>query len=257
MASPKIYIYGRHALKEAITQAPQSVKKVHLAASMDDLALRQLITKANIPTTLLTGSNVPGDVSKDASHQGVIGVLSLDGIVREYKEFMEDFKITPHSSFLLLDELQDPHNVGAVIRSAAAFGVSAVLIPAHNQSPITGAVIKVSAGMAFRIPLVMIGNVNHTIKDLKDRGFWIYGLAGEGAQPLGKEQFTAPTVFVLGNESKGIREKTREHCDVLLSIPMHPQCESLNVAASTAIALYAWSVQHQTALAIPSAAPKK
>ena len=147
-----------------------------------------------------------------------------------------------------MGELQDPHNVGAIIRSAAAFGVSGVLMPEHNQAPITGAVVKVSAGMAFRIPLVRIGNINTVIRDLKERGFWVYGLDGEAKTSIVDESFDAPTVFILGNESKGIREKTAELCDVMLSIPMHPQCESMNVASSTSVALYAWSAKHPNAL---------
>ena len=89
----------------------------------------------------------------------------------------------------LLGEIQDPQNVGAVIRSAAAFGVSGILIPDHNQAQVTGAVVKVSAGMAFRVPLVSIGNVNTVVRDLKERGFAVYGLAGEAKQIITKEAF--------------------------------------------------------------------
>ena len=147
-----------------------------------------------------------------------------------------------------MGEVQDPHNVGAVIRSAAAFGVKGVLIPPHNQAPVTGTVVKVSAGMAFRIPLVTISNVNSTIRDLQSDGFWVYGLEGGGEANTVTEQYSKPSVFVLGNEATGLREKTREVCDELISITMHPQCESLNAAAATAIVLASWSAQHQGAL---------
>ena len=156
--------------------------------------------------------------------------------------------ITDDTSLLILGELEDPHNVGAIIRSAAAFGVSGVLIPQHNQAPVTGAVVKVSAGMAFRVPIVSVGNINNTVRDLKDKGFWVYGLDGEAEQTVSGETYEKPSVFILGNEGRGIREKTREMCDILLSIPMNPQCESLNVAASTAVTLFAWSSQHPKAL---------
>ncbi len=169
-------------------------------------------------------------------------------LVRSYAEFIASLAITPDTALVLLDELQDPQNVGAIIRSAAAFGLAGVLLPEHNQAPVTDAVISVSAGMAYQIPLVQIGNVNQTVRDLKERGFWIYGLEGSAGKNLSEEKFDAPAVFILGNESKGIREKTREHCDVLLRIPLHPRCDSLNVAASAAIALHAWSRQHQPAL---------
>ena len=144
--------------------------------------------------------------------------------------------------------MQDPHNVGAVIRSAAAFGLAGVLIPPHNQAPVTGTVVKVSAGMTFKIPMVSISNVNTTLRDLQASGFWVYGLDGDGSTSTVTEKFTRPSVFVLGNEGSGIREKTKEVCDDILSIPIHPQCESLNAAAATAIALASWSAQHQSAV---------
>lgn len=102
--------------------------------------------------------------------------------------------MTKDTALVILGELQDPHNVGAIIRSAAAFGVSAILMPEHNQAPVTGTVVKVSAGMAFRIPLVTVPNVNSAIRDLKERGFWVYGLDGEAKQTLPKEQFDAPAL---------------------------------------------------------------
>ncbi len=249
MKQEKIFIYGKHALGEALAFAPHLVRKVYLASTVNDLALRDALEKAKVSVAPLGGGKNPGGVEEDAAHQGVIAEISLGGLVRRYEDFIKTLEPTPSKALVVLNEVQDPHNVGAIIRSAAAFGIGAVLIPPHNQAPVTGTVVKVSAGMAFRVPLVEIGNVNHTLEDLKKRGFWIYGLAGEGATSLSKEEFTQPAVFVLGNEGKGIREKTREHCDILLSIPMHPGCESLNVGAAAAVTLYAWSVQHPEALA--------
>jgi 23S rRNA (guanosine2251-2'-O)-methyltransferase len=248
MTQNKIYIYGKHAVAEALLNAPKAVKKVYLAPQMDDAKLRDLIKKTGIPTATLKSERELQDVASSASHQGVIGLISMSDLMQQYEKFAGGLKVTPHTALLLLDELEDPHNVGAVIRSAAAFGLAGVLIPERNQAPVTGAVVKVSAGMAFSIPLVTIGNVNQTIRDLKERGFWIYGLAGEGASSLTKEKFDAPAVFVLGNEGNGIREKTRELCDVLISIPINPKCESLNAAASAAVALYKWSSEHPQAL---------
>jgi len=243
----KIYIYGKHALIEALLNAPKAVKKVYLSPKQDDAQLRALIQKAHVPIAPLETKQVQSLEGK-ATHQGVIGVVSTDGLVVPFKEFIKTLKITADTSLALLAEVEDPHNVGAIIRSAAAFGASGVLIPEHNQAPVTGTVIKVSAGMAFRVPLVAIGNINQTIRDLKDAGFKIYGLAGEGTQSVVKEEFALPSVIIVGNEGEGILQKTREYCDTLLSIPMHPRAESLNAAASAAVALYAWSAKHPSAL---------
>lgn len=242
----KIYIYGKHAVAEALTHMPQAVHKVHVAPEMDDPKLRTLIHKSGVLALQFTGK-APGEAA-DVSHQGIFAQISTAGLLTPYEKFIANLEVSPSTSLVLLGELQDPHNVGAVIRSAAAFGAKAVLIPEHNQAPVTGTVVKVSAGMAFRIPLVSIGNVNHTVRDLKEKGFWVYGLAGEGAQPLPGEKFDAPALFILGNEAKGIREKTRDLCDILLSIPIDEKCESLNAAASAATVLYAWSTQHPDAL---------
>jgi 23S rRNA (guanosine2251-2'-O)-methyltransferase len=146
-----------------------------------------------------------------------------------------------HPCFVLLDELHDPHNVGAIIRSAAAFGASAILMPEHNQSPITGTVIKTSAGMVFRIPIVKIGNVNQTVRLLKEKHMWSYGLVMDGDTTLQKAEFDSPTLIIVGNESDGIREKTLELCDVKLTIPMDPNCESLNASVAASVVLYEWS----------------
>ena len=247
MKQDKIYIYGKHAVSEALRHSPHVVKKIYLSPRHDDGELKKLIDKSGISTAVLEQGRVQG-VDSNATHQGVIGVVSVDGIMLSLKEFLHNLKVTDDTSLVLMSELQDPHNVGAVIRSAAAFGAAGVLMPEHNQAPVSGAVIKVSAGMAFRVPLVQIGNINQAIRDLKDAGFTIYGLEGEGGEDITKKKFDSPSVIIIGNEGEGIRMKTKELCDSLLAIPIHPKCESLNAAASTAIALYAWSVHHSEAL---------
>ena len=248
MAETKTYIYGKHALEEALLNNPKSIDKVYLASYFDDPKLEEIIKNSKIPSQKLLPNKLPPDADEGASHQGVFATLTLSKLLRSYKEFVEGLDINSNTCLVLLGELQDPQNVGAVIRSAAAFGVAGVLIPEHNQAPVTGTVIKVSAGMAFRIPLISVANVNTVVRDLKDKGFWVFGLDGEAKQKITQEKFDAPTLFILGNESKGIREKTRDLCDTLVSIPLSPKCESLNAAASAAVALYAWSSKHPEAL---------
>lgn len=244
----KVYIYGKHALTEALENTPHVVRKVFLADNLRDADLRVLLEKHQIPVAPLAAGKGKELVGKDTAHQGVIAVMDPASLLIPFDTFLASLDLSKNPAVVVLGEVQDPHNVGAIIRSAAAFGFSGVLIPTHNQAPVTGTVVKTSAGMAFRIPLVTIGNVNTTLSALKERGFWAYGLAMGGTTALGTDAFDAPTAFVIGNEGAGIREKTLEACDVTLSIPMHPRTESLNAAASAAIVFYEWSKKHPEAL---------
>lgn len=244
----KIYMYGKHALIEALRHAPHAIRKVFLARDMRDAELRVLLTKHAVPTAELAAGKGKELVGKDAVHQGVIAIMDPSALLVSFDDFLKTLDATKNPAIAILGEIQDPHNVGAIIRSAAAFGLSSVLIPEHNQAPITGVVVKSSAGMVFRIPLVAIGNVNHALRVLKEKGFWTYGLAMDGKTSLGADTFDAPIAFVIGNESAGIREKTLDTCDVTLAIPMHARTESLNAAASAAVVFYEWSRKHPEAL---------
>ena len=253
----KVYIYGKHALLEALRNTPHVIRKVFLAPDMrhayrqaGDTELRALLEKHEIPTATLAPGSGKDLVGRDATHQGVIATMDPSSLLVSLDDFLATLPASgfPHIAIAILGEVQDPHNVGAIIRSAAAFGLSGVLIPEHNQAGVTGAVVKASAGMVFRIPLVTIGNVNNTLKILKEKGFWIYGLAMDGTTSLGTDTFDAPVAFVVGNEGAGIREKTLAACDVTLSIPIHKRTESLNAAVSAAVVFYEWSRKHPEAL---------
>lgn len=244
----KIYIYGKHALTEALLNTPQVIRKVFLAPDMRDAELRQLLTTHNIPVAELVQGKGKELVGRDTAHQGVIATMNPDSLLVSLEDFLQTLDMSTNPALAILGEVQDPHNVGAIIRSAAAFGLSGVLIPEHNQAGVTGAVVKSSAGMTFRIPLVKIGNVNHTLSLLKQKGFWTYGLAMGGKTALGTDTFAAPSAFVIGNEGAGVREKTLSTCDITLSIPMHKRTESLNAAVSAAVVFYEWSRKHPEAL---------
>jgi 23S rRNA (guanosine2251-2'-O)-methyltransferase len=248
MRSDIEYIYGKHAVREVLNERPDVVAEVYAAANFSDGSILDLVDSSHTPLKVLNEKNPPRGVSSKAAHQGVVAGILPSRLTVSWKLFKETLVSTDDTAFLVLGEVQDPHNVGAVIRSAAAFGLAGVLIPPHNQAPVTGAVVKVSAGMAFRIPLVTISNVNATLRELKEGGFWVYGLEGSGRTQTTTETFSRPSVFVLGNEGSGLREKTKEVCDELISIPIHSRCESLNAAAATAVVLASWSAQHQGAL---------
>ena len=244
MKDEAIFIYGKHAVMEALTMRPDVVRVVHLVEGDERNEIHEILSRTAIPKKNFTAQKPPVGVPIDAVHQGFVAEIAPGKLVCTYEDFMSSHTVTNESAFAILGEVQDPHNVGAVIRSAAALGISAVFIPEHRQAPLNGTVIKVSVGTAFRIPLVRIGNVNQIIHELKQRGFWIYGLAGDATQSVTDELFEKPTAIILGNEADGIRRKTLEHCDIPLRIPMSPHVESLNVSVAASIVFYAWSMRH-------------
>lgn len=249
MAQSKIYIYGKHAVGEALRHSPHILRKIHLAPTMEDRDLKTLIKRSGVPTEKLDPQKASSQVERNAPHQGIIALVSLGGLITPFEKFFDTFEPTADTCLVFASEVQDPHNLGAIIRSAAAFGASAVLMPTHNTAPVSGVVVKASAGMAFRIPLITVENTQQAIAQLKKKGVRVYGLAGEGKNSVAEELFDAPTMFILGNEGQGIAQSARVVCDKILSIALNPRAESLNVAASSAVALYAWSTKHAKALA--------
>ncbi len=241
MKQSKVFTYGRHALSEALMHAPQAVTKVYLDKTMTDTKLRGQIDRMQIPVAKLSEGMARSDMKSGVAHQGIIGSISLFALMRPFMHFVETLRPTKDTALVLLNGVQDPHNVGAIIRTAAGFGASGVIIPERGTAAVSGAVIKVSTGMTFRIPLVSVVSIKHTILELKKRGFRIYGLAGEGATPLSKARFESPVAFILGNEGAGLEDDIRKLCDEVLAIPMDPRCESLNVAAAAAVTLYEWA----------------
>ncbi len=243
-----VVVWGRHAVYEAVKNAPHAVKKVLFEGGKQDDQIKNAARAGGISIDGFPAGQAPRSVPDDAVHQGFVALIDPKKLLVEYETFMSTYSITDDSCIVVLGEIQDPHNVGAVIRSAAAFGVAAVVIPEHRQAPLTGTVFKVSAGMAFRIPLITVGNVNQTLRNLKDKGFWTYGLDQNAQKSVADEGFEKPTVLILGNEATGIREKTMELCDIPLRIPMSARAESLNASASASVALFAWSTKHPRAL---------
>lgn len=234
----KLYIYGKRAVFEALRHAPRAVRALYLEEP-GDKALYELATKAGIQVAALDLRRVTSMVEGTVAHQGAVALIGATELLQDAERFVDAFVPQAGSVIIFMSEVQDPHNVGAIIRSAAAFGAAAVLFPTHKQSPITAAVIRSSAGMAFQIPLVGVPNPQQTIAALKKKGVRVLGLAADGAIALEDEVFSEPTMLVVGNEAEGIAPYARALCDAMLSIDIEPKAESLNVAASAAVALYA------------------
>lgn len=242
-----IFIYGKNPVMGALEGRPDVVERIFLEKGKDlekeiNIKINNILEKNKIPKENFTTTDLGKDM-KDVNHQGIMAKVRVHELVVDFEYFLENLQIDSNTCLLVLGELEDVQNVGSIIRSALAFGVAGILIPEHNQAQINATIVKISAGAAFSIPLVKIGNVNQAIEKLKEKRFWIYGLDAFGEKTIYEENYTEPTAFVIGNEGDGIREKTREHCDIILSIPISEKCESLNASVSAAVTLYEWRRQ--------------
>ncbi|KXA15640.1 RNA methyltransferase, TrmH family, group 3 [Fusobacterium equinum] len=174
---------------------------------------------------------------KIENSQGFCIFLTDYDYYREFDEILENMARKSQSIILILDEIQDPRNFGALIRSAEVFGVDAIIIPERNSVRINETVVKTSTGAIEYVPIVKVTNLSNTIEKLKKIDYWVYGAAGEAESSSAEEQYPQKVVLVLGNEGTGLRKKVREYCDKLIKIPMRGKINSLNVSVAGGILL--------------------
>jgi len=172
------------------------------------------------------------------NHQGIVIEVDMPTELSEndLKQAVES--LTEKALFLVLDNVQDPHNLGACLRTADATGVQGVIITKDNATGITPTVCKVASGAAETVPVYQVTNLARTLRWLKDNGIWVMGAAGETRQTAYQTDFTVPLAIVIGAEGKGMRRLTKEECDVLVKLPMLGQVESLNLSVATGVLLY-------------------
>ncbi len=207
-----------------------------LAGREDDRAtrVRELAKKLSVPIRVCSR----GDLDLHAPelrHQGVLARITVAGFSGED---VLDVPAPKDGLLLVLDGVQDPHNLGACIRTAEAAGAMAVIIPKDRAAELTAVARKASAGASERVPVLSVTNLSRTLEKLKEKGWWITGLAGEAKESIYQADLSAPRVLVLGAEGEGMRRLTGEHCDQLVKIPMHGKAESLNVSAAAAVCLF-------------------
>lgn len=185
--------------------------------------------------------------SNGAAHQGVVAF----GAAQRYAELEDVLSRGEVQLLVLLDGVEDPHNLGAIVRTAHAAGASAILIPDRRAAGLTEIVAKAAAGALEHLPVVRVGNVSQTLETLKKRGFWIYGLDERGSQLYSETDYAKPTVLVLGGEGQGLHQLVKKHCDLLVRIPMAGAIASLNVSVAAGIVLFEWQ-RHHSAVASKS-----
>ena len=230
---------GRNALTEAL-KSGRTIDKVFIAAGDTDRGLQHLAAQAKEAGAVV----VPVDrrkldaMSTTRAHQGVIALaaareyFTVDDLLQEAADRGE----TP--LLVICDELSDPHNLGAILRSAECAGAHGVIIPKRRSVGLTAVVAKASAGAVEYMKVARVTNINATIDELKKKGVWIFGTAAEGSIPMYKADLTVPAAIVIGSEGDGMSRLVRQNCDVTVHIPMRGQISSLNASAAASILLY-------------------
>jgi 23S rRNA (guanosine2251-2'-O)-methyltransferase len=232
-----VWLYGRHAVLAALRNPARHLDRLVLTEN----AAAWLAEQHKLPGK--AESLKPGAIDQllhqGAVHQGIAARVSDLPRARLKDVCRPDVK----KPVLVLDQVTDPQNIGALIRVAAAFGAQAVIVQERRTPPLAGALAKAAAGTLETMPIVKAVNISRSLEALQEMGFEACGLAGEGATPLPAFRSERPLAVVMGAEGKGLRQGVREHCDTLLAIPMAAEVESLNVATAAAVALYALTHQ--------------
>lgn len=232
------YIGGFHAVIAAVEDGNPKPREILLADTRRDSRaerLLELAAKRNVTVRKVSRDTL--DLrSPGLKHQGVLAEIETEDLGGED---ILDLQATPERMLLALDGVQDPHNLGACLRTSEAVGVNAVVIPKDRAVGLTPAVRSAAAGSAERVPVVAVTNLTRKLEQLKQLGYWIVGLDAEGGESLYDVDLTGPLVLVMGGESDGMRRLTRETCDRVVRIPMASErIESLNVSVAAAVCLY-------------------
>lgn len=239
-------IYGLHAVEKFIKQSPQLVYQLsfikgHLnnrQRSVYDYAVSLGLSPEYVAKSAFN--------KVDGNHQGVMALVAKRPDLTE-SDLLTIMENASNPLFIFLDEVQDPHNLGAILRTADAVGVDAVIIPKHNSVGMNPTVRKVASGAADNVKLIVVSNLTRTLKEMQQAGMWMVGLDGDTDQTIYDQDLTGSIGIVMGTEGSGLRRLTRESCDYLAAIPMVGVVESLNVSVATGITVYEAFRQRQQA----------
>lgn len=236
---PEDVVVGRNAVTEAL-KSGRAVNCLLVAEGDGQGSIREIVRLARESGAIVetvARSKIEA-AARGFRHQGVLAYTSpVDYMPLD--ELLEAARAKSDAPFLLLlDELEDPHNLGAILRTADAVGVDGVLIPRRRSCPLSATVAKTSAGAVEYVPVARIGNIAQTIKALKDEGFWIIGADMDGTTDYFDADLTGATVLVVGSEGRGISRIVRDNCDILVKIPMLGKINSLNVSVAGAVLMY-------------------
>ena len=233
-------IEGKNAVIEAL-RAGRTIDKVYIAkGEQQDKAMRFISQKARANGAVVSevDRRKLDAMSETHAHQGVIAIAAL----REYAEIEDILNLAEEKGekplVVVCDEISDPHNLGAIIRTAEAAGAHGIIIPKHRSAGVTAIVEKTSAGAVEHMLVARVPNLVSALEKLKQAGLWIFGTAAEGSKGLWEAEFRDGTALVIGSEGSGMSRLTRESCDFLISVPMAGKVSSLNASAAAAVVLY-------------------
>ena len=232
------YIYGFHAISKRLQRSPQTCVRLICLERRNPrlLAVIELASKSGISIEF-ESQELLAKLSNNQKHQGcVLEIIDTPGSALTIEELIQG--IHDRSLILVLDGVQDPHNLGACLRSADATGVDAVIIPKDRAVKLNPTVRKVAAGGAETVPVLEVTNISRCLQDLKSAGVWVYGTSGEAEAVIYDFKFDSAVALVMGSEGDGLRRLTSEQCDHLMQLPMLGTVESLNVSVATGICLY-------------------
>ncbi len=236
------FLHGFHAVGARLRSAPESIQSLYVDGERDDPRMRAFLQDAErsrVRVIVAAAGRLDGMV-RSGRHQGVVAEVD-DSPARwgSLEDLLDTLDARQEPAFLvLLDGVQDPHNLGAILRTADGAGVDAVIAPRDRAAGVSAAVARVSAGASDHVPFFSVPNLAREMRALRDRGLWLVGLDDEAPIAYHGIDLVRPMGFVMGAEGAGLRRLTREHCDEMVSIPMRGAVESLNVSVATAVCLY-------------------
>lgn len=239
--STKLWLYGKHAVMAALQNKQRQRFKLLMTKSIAD-ELRPLLDSIKITPQIVSNQQLEQILPKSSLHQGIAFETSsviIDGIESLYQAVIpaQAGIQSLRTCLIALDQISDQNNIGAILRSAAAFDISGVITLADNTPSETSHIAKAASGALEIVPLIKVTNLAQTIKYLQERGFWVIGLDGGGDQYLDEIKLPEKTLFIAGSESSGLRRLTREKCDYIAKIRISSRMESLNVSVATALAM--------------------
>jgi len=225
----RVWLYGNHAVESALANPRRKKFRFVVTSAHNSLHVEGLDTE------VMERQELDRMLPPGAVHQGM-ALLVAPLPEPDVSEVIDNAR--ENSIVVVLDQATDPQNIGAVLRSAAAFGADAVIVPDRHTPEATAVLAKAASGALDRVPFVRVTNLARTMKELKDAGYWCAGLVADGDQTLAEANLSGKTVLALGAEGTGLRRLTRENCDFLVRIPIDDEMDSLNLSAAAAISLY-------------------